>query len=73
MLVTPVTQPAWTPLFAIAIAIITEVGGMLSHTAVAAREYGLPAVVAVPGATRFLRDGQLLEVDGSAGVVRVLH
>ena len=72
VLVTSVTQPAWTPLFAIARAVVTEVGGMLSHTAVAAREFGLPAVVALPGATRLLRDGQLVEVDGSAGIVRVL-
>jgi pyruvate,water dikinase len=72
VLVTSVTQPAWTPLFGIAGAVVTEVGGMLSHTAVAAREYRLPAVVAVPNATRRLRDGQLVEVDGSAGTVRVL-
>lgn len=72
VLVTQVTQPAWTPLFAVARAVVTEVGGLLSHTAVAAREYGLPAVVAAAGATRLLRDGQLVEVDGGAGTVRVL-
>ncbi len=73
VLVTSVTQPAWTPLFAVARAIVTEVGGMLSHSAVAAREFGIPAVVAVPGATRLLRDGQLVEVDGTAGTVRVIQ
>jgi pyruvate,water dikinase len=72
ILVTQVTQPAWTPLFAVARAVVTEVGGVLSHTAVAAREYGIPAVVAVPNAPRLLRDGALIEVDGSAGVVRVV-
>jgi len=73
VLVVPVTSPAWTPLFAIACAIVTEVGGALSHTAVVAREYAIPAVVSVKDATKRLRDGQLVEVDGSAGVVRVLE
>ncbi|MCI0778311.1 MAG: pyruvate, phosphate dikinase, partial [Chloroflexi bacterium] len=61
-----------TPLFAIASAIVTETGGILSHTAITAREYKLPAVLAVPGATRLLKDGQLVEVDGTAGTVRVV-
>jgi pyruvate,water dikinase len=73
VLVVSVTSPAWTPLFAIASAIVTEVGGVLGHTAVVAREYRLPAVVNVRQATRLLRDGDLVEVDGSAGVVRVLQ
>jgi pyruvate,water dikinase len=72
VLVTSVTQPAWTPLFGIARAVVTEVGGMLSHTAVASREFGIPAIVALLGATRLLRDGQLVEVDGSTGEVRVV-
>jgi pyruvate,water dikinase len=72
VLVAPVTSPPWTPLFAIACAVVTEVGGALSHTAVVAREYAIPAVASVKNATRLLRDGQLVEVDGSAGVVRVL-
>lgn len=72
ILVTRVTQPAWTPLFAVARAVVTEVGGVLSHTAIAAREYGIPAVASLPDATRRLRDGQLVEVDGAAGVVRVI-
>jgi pyruvate,water dikinase len=72
VLVVPVTSPPWTPLFAIACAIVTEVGGSLSHTAVVAREYAIPAVVNVRDATKLLRDGQLVEVDGSGGIVHVL-
>jgi pyruvate,water dikinase len=72
VLVTSVTQPAWTPLFGIASAIVTEVGGMLSHTAIASREYGLPAVVALRDAMRRIPDGRLIEVDGSAGTVQVI-
>jgi pyruvate,water dikinase len=72
VLVTAVTSPPWTPLFAIASAIVTEVGGALSHTAVVAREYAIPAVASVKNATKLLRDGQLVEVDGSAGIVRLL-
>ena len=72
VLVTVATLPPWTPLFAIASAVVTETGGILSHTAITAREYKLPAVLAVPGATRLLKDGQLVEVDGTAGTVRVV-
>jgi pyruvate,water dikinase len=72
VLVVPVTSPAWTPLFAIACAIVTEVGGALSHTAVVAREYAIPAVVSVKDATKRLRDGQLVEIDGGAGIIRLL-
>ena len=72
VLVTSVTQPSWTPLFGIARAVVTEVGGMLSHTAVASREFGIPAVVNVRDATRLLKDGQLIELDGAAGTIRVL-
>jgi pyruvate,water dikinase len=72
VLVVPVTSPPWTPLFAIASAVVTEVGGALSHTAVVAREYAIPAVASVKNATKLLHDGQLVEVDGSAGVVRLL-
>jgi pyruvate,water dikinase len=72
ILVTSVTQPPWTPLFAFARAVVTEVGGVLGHTAIVAREYGIPAVLAVPDAMRRLPDGALIEVDGAAGVVRVV-
>jgi pyruvate,water dikinase len=72
VLVVPHTDPGWTPLFLNASALVTEVGGMLSHGAVVARELGLPAVVNVRDATRRLRDGQAVEVDGARGEVRVL-
>jgi pyruvate,water dikinase len=65
-------MPAWTPLFAAACAVITETGGVLSHAAVVAREYGIPAVLNAVNATRLIRDGQLVEVDGTAGVVRIV-
>jgi pyruvate,water dikinase len=72
VLVARTTMPAWTPFFAVASAVITETGGVLSHAAVVAREYGIPAVLNVTDAARIIRDGQLIEVDGSAGVVRML-
>jgi rifampicin phosphotransferase len=71
ILVAPLTNPTWTPLFAVASAVITEVGGILSHGAIVAREYGIPAVMSVPGATQSLSDGQMITVDGNRGVVVV--
>jgi pyruvate,water dikinase len=70
ILVAPLTNPVWTPLFAIAGGLVTEVGGILSHGAIVAREYGIPAVMAVSGAISTLRDGQFVTVDGSRGTVR---
>lgn len=72
ILVTMTTAPAWTPLFAIAAGIVTDAGGPLTHCAVVAREYGLPAVIGTGSATSLLQDGQLVELDGSTGVVRVI-
>jgi pyruvate,water dikinase len=72
VLVARTTMPAWTPLFAVASAIVTETGGILSHAAVTAREYGTPAVLGVENATRTIRDGQILEVDGNRGTVKIL-
>lgn len=72
ILVTETTAPPWTPLFATVAAIVTDTGGILSHCAVVAREYGIPAVVGTGSATSRLRDGQLVEVDGDAGLVRVI-
>jgi phosphoenolpyruvate synthase/pyruvate phosphate dikinase len=72
VLVTRTTMPPWTPLFAVASAVITETGGILCHAAVTAREYGLPAVLCVENATRLIKDGQPVEVDGSNGTVRIL-
>ncbi|WP_367127387.1 PEP-utilizing enzyme [Saccharothrix sp. HUAS TT1] len=72
ILVAPTTAPPWTPLFAVAGGIVTDTGGVLSHCAVVAREYGVPTVVGAAGATSTLVDGQVVEVDGSTGVVRVV-
>lgn len=71
ILVAPITNPVWTPLFAIAGGVITEVGGILSHGAIVAREYGIPAVMSVPGATNILRDGQQISLDGNKGVIQL--
>ncbi len=73
VLVAPATLPSWTPYFATAAAIVTNTGGMLCHAAVVAREYGIPAVVGTRTATEALRDGQLIEVDGDAGLVRIVR
>lgn len=72
ILVAPYTNPAWTPLFNLAGAIVIEEGGLLSHGAVVAREYGIPAVVRVEDATQIFRTGQRLRVDGSAGTVEII-
>ncbi|MBI1948170.1 MAG: hypothetical protein HYS27_20945 [Deltaproteobacteria bacterium] len=69
VLVACYTDPGWTPLFARIAAVVTETGGLLSHAAVIAREYGIPAVLAVPDATTRLATGQSVVVDGSAGHV----
>lgn len=73
ILVAEATMPPWTPLFGIASAVVTDVGGILSHCAVVAREYQIPAVVGVGTATATIRDGQMVEVDGNNGVVRLLN
>ncbi|MCC6739045.1 MAG: hypothetical protein IT452_08360 [Planctomycetia bacterium] len=72
VLVAPSTDPGWTPLFLRASAIVMETGGMLSHGAIVAREYGLPAVVNIPGLLGRVRDGERLDVDGDAGTVTVV-
>ena len=69
VLVAPITTPAWTPLFAMASAIVTDIGGPLSHGSIVAREYGIPAVLGTGIATRRIQDGQIISVDGSAGIV----
>jgi rifampicin phosphotransferase len=69
ILVAPGTDPAWTPLFLTAGALVMEIGGMMSHGSVVAREYGIPAVVGVAGATQRLQTGQRIRVDGESGVV----
>jgi pyruvate,water dikinase len=72
ILVTETTAPAWTPLFASAAAVVTDTGGVLSHCAVVAREYMIPAVVGTGIATAIIPDGAMIEVDGSAGIVRIV-
>lgn len=69
VLVTSVADVGWTPLFLVASAVVTELGGALSHAALVAREYGVPFVANIPGATRALETGELVRVDGTAGVV----
>ena len=71
ILVCPSTDPAWTPLFLHAAGLVMERGGLLSHGAVVAREYGVPAVVNIPNATRYIADGQMLQVDGNQGIVSI--
>ncbi|HEX6747006.1 MAG TPA: rifamycin-inactivating phosphotransferase [Longimicrobium sp.] len=72
ILVTAYTDPSWTPLFVAIEALVTEVGGLMTHGAVIAREYGLPAVVGVEHATRLIRDGQWIRVHGTEGYVEIL-
>jgi rifampicin phosphotransferase len=72
ILVTAYTDPSWTPLFVAIKGLVTEVGGLMTHGAVIAREYGLPAVVGVQNATRLIRDGQRIRVHGTDGYVEIL-
>ncbi|WP_246074765.1 rifamycin-inactivating phosphotransferase [Nonomuraea terrae] len=72
ILVTAHTDPSWTPLFVAVSGLVTEVGGLMTHGAVIAREYGLPAVVGVVDATRLIRDGQRIRVHGTDGYVEIL-
>ena len=72
IIVAETTAPPWTPLFATVAAVVTATGGVLSHCAVVAREYGIPAVVGTGMATSVIADGQTIEVDGDAGVVRIV-
>ena len=69
ILVAMTTMPAWTPFFGVAAAVVTETGGALSHCAIVAREYGIPAVVGAHGAMRVISPGQMITVDGDRGIV----
>jgi len=69
VIVAVITTPAWTPLFARAAAVVTDIGGPLSHSSIVAREYGIPAVLGTGAATRRIQDGQMITVDGNAGTV----
>jgi pyruvate,water dikinase len=73
ILVAPYTDPAWTMLFPLAAGLVTEVGGLMTHGAVVAREYGIPAVVGVDNATHKILDGQKIRVDGTHGYVEILE
>jgi pyruvate,water dikinase len=73
ILVAPYTDPAWTPLFPLASGLVTEVGGLMTHGAVVAREYGIPAVVGVDRATEAIPDGALVRVNGSEGYVEIVR
>ena len=72
ILVTAYTDPSWTPLFVAVKGLVSEVGGLMTHGAVIAREYGLPAVVGVENATRLIGDGQRIRVHGTDGYVEIL-
>lgn len=72
ILVTTFTDPSWTPVFVAIAGLVTEVGGLMTHGAVIAREYGLPAIVGVPRATELIRDGQWLRLHGAEGYVEIL-
>ena len=71
ILVCLATMPPWTPLFGIAAAVVTDHGGILSHTAIVAREYRIPAVVGTKMGTALIRDGQAITVDGTTGTVKL--
>jgi pyruvate,water dikinase len=73
ILVAPYTDPAWTPLFPLAAGVVTEVGGLMTHGAVVAREYGIPAVVGVDRATDVIPDGSRVRVNGTEGYVEILR
>ena len=72
-MVAPFTDPGWTPLFINAAGLVMEVGGLMTHGSVVAREYGIPAVVCVPDATTRIESGQRIRVDGDGGFVQILE
>jgi len=73
ILVTKFTDPSWTPLFVTIKGLVTEVGGFTTHGAVITREYGLPGVVGVENATKLIKDGQRIKVNGTEGYVEILE
>ena len=72
VLVAPITDPSWTPLFLAAEAVVVDVGAQMSHAVIVSRELGIPAVVSATGATNVIPDGADIEVDGTAGLIRIL-
>lgn len=73
IVVCPYTDPAWTPLFTVAAGVVTETGGALSHAAIVAREYGIPAVLGIDRVTTYIENGDRITLDGTAGTVTVLR
>lgn len=73
ILVTRATEPAWTPIFLNASGVVMEIGGPLQHGAIIAREYGIPCVSGIYKATEIIKDGDLVEVDGSSGIVKIIE
>ena len=73
ILVCPTTTPAWTPLFAQASGLVTDIGGILAHGSIVAREYGIPAVMGTGNLTRRIESGQWITVDGDAGTVTIMN
>jgi phosphoenolpyruvate synthase/pyruvate phosphate dikinase len=73
ILVASITTPAWTPLFALASGVVTDIGGPLSHGSIVAREYGIPAIMGTGYATKLIQNGQKITVDGTAGTVTLLE
>ena len=71
VLVAPMISAAWTPLLAMAAAVVTDIGGVLSHASIVAREYGIPAVIGTGVASRRIADGQIVTVDGNVGRVTI--
>ncbi|MFK7780388.1 MAG: PEP/pyruvate-binding domain-containing protein, partial [Candidatus Gracilibacteria bacterium] len=72
ILVTKITEPSWTPIFINASAVVLEIGGPLQHGAIIAREYGLPCVSGIDGLMDLIKDGDMIEVDGSSGIVKII-
>ncbi|MTA14300.1 MAG: hypothetical protein F2534_16995 [Actinobacteria bacterium] len=72
VLIAPITDPAWTPLFVPAVAVVVNVGAVVSHAIIVSRELGIPCVVSVTDATKRIPDGALVSVDGSTGTVMIL-
>jgi pyruvate,water dikinase len=73
ILIAGITTPAWTPLFALATGVVTDIGGPLSHGSIVAREYGIPAVLGTGIATTTIKSGEMITVDGNAGTVTLLN
>ena len=72
ILVAPITDPSWTPLFVPASAVVVDVGAALSHAIIVSRELGIPCVISATGATRSIPDGAMIRVDGDTGIITVL-